>query len=235
VQSASNSAYRNAAGTRSLNEGNQLLSRKEAVFLDLDGTLFDTRALAIHAFKKALEDLRRAYGISIPSHSDDELVATVGCLGLEAAARLLPDGLDGYADEFCHRVQHHEREFVEAGKASLFAGVPEFLSQLRAQGFRTFLASNCSLAYRDLVCGRFGLFRLLDQAYCIEMYPGLRKSDMVRAALLEQGVTSGFMVGDRSSDMEAGLENGLTTVACAFGFGRPEELRNCGFHCKQCR
>ncbi|MNI79697.1 bifunctional 5'-methylthioadenosine/S-adenosylhomocysteine nucleosidase/phosphatase [compost metagenome] len=39
------------------------------------------------------------------------------------------------------------------------------------------------------------------------------------------GVSSAWMVGDRSSDVEAGKKNGQTVIGCAYaGFGNGHEL-----------
>lgn len=43
--------------------------------------------------------------------------------------------------------------------------------------------------------------------------------------LQHEGVGAAWMVGDRSSDVEAGLKNGLAVIGCQYaGFGTPGEL-----------
>ena len=40
------------------------------------------------------------------------------------------------------------------------------------------------------------------------------------------------MIGDRYSDMKVGYEHGFDTVACDYGYGSPEELKNARYHVK---
>jgi len=46
----------------------------------------------------------------------------------------------------------------------------------------------------------------------------------------EHGVTGGFMVGDRKSDVRAGKANGLKVIGCRYPgftrFGREDELKD---------
>jgi len=201
-----------------------LFSNHDAIFLDLDGTLFDTRLLAVYAFRRALADLERTHDLKLPAVTDAELLATVGHPGADQARTILPRDLAAHSPWLRRRVQEHEEEFIRSGEAGLFEGSRRLLTQLRDQGFRTFLASNCSVRYRDLVLGRFDLFSFFDGPYCIGMFAGGTKTEMVGEIIAKENVKGGFMVGDRSSDMEAGMSNGLATVACRYGFGRPEEL-----------
>jgi adenosylhomocysteine nucleosidase len=38
------------------------------------------------------------------------------------------------------------------------------------------------------------------------------------------------MIGDRFSDIEAGKQNGLTTIGCHFGFGHQSEIAEADYH-----
>jgi phosphoglycolate phosphatase-like HAD superfamily hydrolase len=69
------------------------------------------------------------------------------------------------------------------------------------------------------------LAHLFDGRYCAGQYQGLTKADIVKLIKEHHGITSGFMIGDRFHDVEAGLANGLTAVGCLFGTGTREELK----------
>jgi phosphoglycolate phosphatase-like HAD superfamily hydrolase len=205
----------------------QLPAATDAVFFDLDGTLLDTHALAVYALREAKNELEENHSLTLPRWTDDELVATVGYPGREQAAMLLPPELAGLAADFRRAAQKHERRFIESGQLRLFPGIRELLCDLASSDLRVFLASNCSVEYRDRVFAELELHRYFDEAFCIGLFPGKRKADMVEAALAKHTeCSSAVMVGDRASDIRAGRENGLFTVACCYGFGKPAELED---------
>lgn len=52
------------------------------------------------------------------------------------------------------------------------------------------------------------------------------KVQLLRLLLDHFGIGKAWMVGDRSSDVQAGKENGQTVIGCGYaGFGRDEELK----------
>lgn len=70
------------------------------------------------------------------------------------------------------------------------------------------------------------LTSLFDGLYSAGEYGTLSKVDLVRRLLEDHGLSSAWMVGDRSSDVEAGHENGLAVIGCAYaGFGGNKELQ----------
>ncbi|WP_281267796.1 HAD family hydrolase [Sulfoacidibacillus thermotolerans] len=46
----------------------------------------------------------------------------------------------------------------------------------------------------------------------------------MRIACKDIAHEQGFMVGDRLTDVEAGRQNGLYVIGCAFGFAQAEEF-----------
>ncbi|MDF2835958.1 MAG: haloacid dehalogenase, partial [Paenibacillus sp.] len=69
---------------------------------------------------------------------------------------------------------------------------------------------------------------LFDGLYSAGEYGTASKVDLVARLLQDHGLTPSkdiWMVGDRSSDVEAGSKNGLTTVGCAYAvYGKQAEL-----------
>ncbi|MGO4693242.1 HAD family hydrolase, partial [Paenibacillus sp. 2TAB26] len=61
--------------------------------------------------------------------------------------------------------------------------------------------------------------------YSAGEYETSTKVDLVARLLKDHNIQSAWMVGDRSSDVEAGKGNGLQTIGCAYAtYGRASEI-----------
>ncbi|MNC24174.1 bifunctional 5'-methylthioadenosine/S-adenosylhomocysteine nucleosidase/phosphatase [compost metagenome] len=66
---------------------------------------------------------------------------------------------------------------------------------------------------------------MFEELYSAGEFQTSSKVDLVHLLLERHGVRNAWMVGDRSSDVEAGLKNGLTVIGCDYaGFGDGSEL-----------
>jgi phosphoglycolate phosphatase-like HAD superfamily hydrolase len=192
------------------------------VIFDMDGTLVDSEELALRSAEDGLAEYFARKGIPPRIPRREDLRVLVGLPSLEYFAGLLPEEFRVDAALLRAHVVHHEIRRLREGEGRLFPGVREMLATLRKEGFTLALVSNCGRAYLDGNLEHQGLRNFLDLAYCLDDGPS--KTANVAGVLSRTGRRSGYMVGDRLSDIEAGRANGLTTVGCAFGFGTPEEI-----------
>jgi phosphoglycolate phosphatase len=199
--------------------------KPEAMIFDMDGTLFQTETLLLPAYHATFDKLREegTYKGDTPAES-----LMLGCLGMlleQIWQKVLPDAsleVRGRADEL---FMEYELEYLNKGYGELYPGVKETLTLLKAQGIRLFVASNGLEDYVRGVAQRKGISSLFEELYSAGEHRTLSKVDLVRLLLERHGVSSAWMVGDRSSDVEAGLKNGLTVIGCDYaGFGEGEEL-----------
>ncbi|MDF2721294.1 MAG: haloacid dehalogenase, partial [Paenibacillus sp.] len=96
---------------------------------------------------------------------------------------------------------------------------------LRAKGVKLFVASNGLEMYVKDVIGQRGLAPLFTGLYSAGEYDTRSKVDLVKLLLDHHGIETAWMVGDRSSDVEAGKRNGLPVVGCEYAqFGKESEL-----------
>jgi len=196
------------------------------VVLDLDGTLYSSRATTLGAVEHAVADLNSRHGLGMQTPGDGQILAGVGCTRVEFAKRVFPALPADYHDEIDGLVWRWERELITAGLGSLFPGAREALDELRRGGFRLAVATNAGRPYMDAVLDHFGVRECFEECRCAGDGAAGDKGDLVRAivASLGVGASSTVMVGDRRSDIAAAKKAGTRSIGCTWGFGTPDEL-----------
>ena len=201
------------------------LPRPEAIIFDMDGTLFETDTLLVTVHERIFETLRTEGLYLQPTPPVEKLL---GCLGmlLEDIWRLvMPDSSDAAKRRADELMLQYEIEALENGEGKLYPHVEETLRELKARGFKLLVASNGLERYVKEVARFKGIAPLFDGLYSAGEYGTSTKVHLVERLLLDHGLSSAWMVGDRSSDVEAGKGNGLHVVGCAYAvYGRQEEL-----------
>ncbi|CAM4439215.1 HAD hydrolase-like protein [Paenibacillus macerans] len=201
------------------------LTKPEAMIFDMDGTLFKTETLLVPVFHQVFDRLReeRLYEGETPP---EELI--LSCLGMllpEIWKRVLPD----QSEEVRRRADELLLELELAGlkelPSELYPQVRETLTRLKERGVRLFVASNGLEHYVKGVADTHGILPLFEGLYSAGEYQTASKVDLVKLLLDNHAIRTAWMVGDRSSDVEAGKKNGQTVIGCAYaGFGNDREL-----------
>lgn len=193
------------------------------IVFDLDGTLFQAHLLAVPAYIDTLARLKESGKIkSIPKRED--FTSLLGMTEDEIWGQLLPEACGEIRNLASDWMGEAEDQYMAGGKGALFPGTLESLEQLKAGGHSLFVASNGTEGYVKAVCHHFGLAPLLAGIYSAGEYRTETKVQLLAHAIREHNLVPGLMVGDRSSDVEAGIGNGFTAVACTYGYGSREEL-----------
>lgn len=196
------------------------------VILDLDGTLYSSRATTLGAVAHAVADLNARHGLGMQTPGDGQVLAGVGCTRVEFAKRVFPALPAHYHGEIDRLVWRWERELITTGLGSLFPGAREALEELSRDGFRLAMATNAGKPYMDTILDHFDVRRFFDECRCAgDGAPG-DKGDLIRAIVSSLGVeaSSSVMVGDRRSDVDAAKKAGTLSVGCTWGFGTQDEL-----------
>ncbi|MNV84685.1 Haloacetate dehalogenase H-2 [compost metagenome] len=119
-----------------------------------------------------------------------------------------------------------EIEGLEAGISTLYPGVEGTLRKLKERGVRLFVCSNGLEDYIHSIVTVHRLQDVFEGLYSAGGQGTSTKVQLLRLLLDHFGIGKAWMVGDRSSDVQAGKENGQTVIGCGYaGFGRDEELK----------
>ncbi|MGZ4107912.1 MAG: HAD family hydrolase [Tumebacillaceae bacterium] len=198
----------------------------EAVIFDVDGTLFQTEKVAIPAFKRTFEALKQKglYHGDIPS--EDKITSVFGMTIPELWETLLPDASMDVRDQANELLAHEELTSLENGVGEPYPGVKETLQCLKDEGYKIYTASNGEERYVATVIEALGLNDYFTRLYSAGEYKTEKKEDLVALLLKQENITRAVMIGDRRSDITAGLANNLHTVGCDFGFAKDGELKD---------
>lgn len=188
----------------------------DAILFDLDGTLIDSAPAICGGLRAAL--------IAVGSPVPDE-AALRGCIGLPLVHVWQRLGLSTDRHEAAVAGYRAWALGHDSIPVRPFAGVPDMLAGLHAEGRLLVLASakDTASARRALVSqGWEGLFHAVSGA---EPGDGPDKCALVRRglAMLPPG-TSACMVGDMTLDADAALANGIPFIACTWGCGTRADL-----------
>lgn len=200
--------------------------RTDLIVFDLDGTLLDTIGdLAVAC--NAMLALRR-----LPEHSYDDYRHFVGNGILRLVERALPEELRtpeyvavARADFVAYYTEHIDLHTVP------YAGIPELLDALRAQGVRLAVASNKFQAGTEKLIRRFfpdvPFDAVLGQRPDVPLKPD---PAIVEEILRCTGVSRErvLYVGDSGIDMQTAAAARIRSVGVTWGFRSREELRQAG-------
>ncbi len=164
------------------------MTKLALVVLDLDGTLYSSRATTLGAVEHAVADLNSRHGLGMQTPGDGQILAGVGCTRVEFAKRVFPALPADYHDEIDGLVWRWERELITAGLGSLFPGAREALDELRRGGFRLAVATNAGRPYMDTVLDHFDVRECFEECRCAGDGAAGDKGDLVRAIVASLGV-----------------------------------------------
>lgn len=203
------------------------LRKPEAMIFDMDGTLFQTETALLPAYHRMF-DVLRAEGLYTGETPPERLI--LGCLGMlleEIWQVVIPDADERVRSRANDLLLELQLEVLKGGQGLLYPDVKETLEQLQQRGVRLFVASNGLEGYVKGVSNALGIEPLFESQYSAGEYQTATKVLLVEMLLKNHGVQSAWMVGDRSSDVQAGRGNDLGVIGCAYAdFGANHELED---------
>lgn len=200
--------------------------RKKAIktiIFDLDGTLFQTEGLAIPAFRDTMKRLREECLYTGPVPEDHVLLSMLGKTNVQIWNELLNNPEPAVMLKADDYMLEYEMSYLRHGHGIPYPGVRETLEDLRNNGYRLCIASNGGLGYVTGVA-EYHFGGLFTDIYSAGGYKTASKVELVKLIVERYQDGEHVMVGDRSSDIEAGKKNGIITIGCIYGFGNQEEV-----------
>jgi phosphoglycolate phosphatase-like HAD superfamily hydrolase len=200
-----------------------------ALLFDLDGTLFDSAALSVRTFQKTIQTLINKSLYPAVEITDSRIKENIGLRTVTGIfENLLPQASSDVIQTASDILAQNEIEMMgELG--SLFPKVEETLKNLERQGYHLFVASNGTETYVTHAIQLYNLTPLFKEIYCAGKQKTTSKVDLVNIIMNEHQFERYIMIGDRYSDIEAGLKNHIITIGCVFGMDQGDELSKANY------
>ena len=190
--------------------------RYESLILDIDGTLWDSRALVAEGYNIQL----RAEGLG---HL---------CMDAEVLRPLFGQTMAAIADvifasvpvperySLMERCMDTENKYLAENECRIgYAGVKETLEQL-SKDYRLFIVSNAQCGYPELCMEKLGLNHLMEGHLCYGD-TGTEKGETILELMRRHKIRSAAYIGDTQGDYEATQVANIPFLWAAYGFGNP--------------
>ena len=198
-----------------------------AIIFDMDGTLFQTNLILEPALEATFEQLRQKG-------------QWTGATPIEKYRDIMGVPLPVVWETLCpeHTLQMREQsnqlfqlaliEQIKLDNGALYEEVENTLMKL-ADKHPMYIASNGQTAYLQAIAQTYKLSKWIKGIYSIDLIASGNKSELVSTILKENKISNGFVVGDRSSDIVAALDNHLISIGVRFDFSQENELEKADY------
>jgi phosphoglycolate phosphatase len=194
------------------------MGKQKHIIFDLDGTIIDSK-----------NEILKTYNI-VFNEIAPKVFPDLKLLNYGLTLQSLLKGVYG-ADEEDKLIKAKQR-FVSIYDSSdfketkLYEGVSETLHFLKENGCELYIATNKRLSPTIRILEIKGIKQLFSSVMANEMQPGftLTKQQMIAELKNKYLFSEGFMVGDSVSDILAGKEEKLITIAVNYGYEHPDLL-----------
>ena len=188
----------------------------ESLIFDIDGTLWDSRALVAEGYNIQLhregldhlcvtaEDFLPLFG-KVMTQIADVIFASIP----------LPER---YA--LMERCMATENEYLHQNPCRIgYDGIKETMEVL-AKRHRLFIVSNSQCGYPELCIEKLGLTDYISGHMCFGD-TGTEKGETIRRLMARHSITNACYIGDTQGDCDAADHAGIPFIFAAYGFGNP--------------
>ena len=190
----------------------------ESLIFDIDGTLWDSRALVAEGYNIQL----KKEGLSRYFITADDLKPLFGRVMTEIADVLFADFPESERYALMARCMETENRHLRENPCHIgYPGVRETMAQL-ATKHRLFIVSNSQQGYPELCMSKLGLTPYITGHLCFGD-TGTGKGKTIRTLMEKYGIESCAYIGDTQGDYEATAEAGIPFIWAGYGFGTPAE------------
>ena len=191
--------------------------KAESLIFDIDGTLWDSRALVAEGYNIQL----RREGYDHLCVTADDFLPLFGKIMTEIADVIFAQLPPEVRYPLMERCMDTENRYLHENPCSIgYPGVREMMVQL-AKNHRLFIVSNSQCGYPELCMEKLGLTPYISGHLCFGD-TGTEKGETIRRLMARHDITSAVYIGDTQGDLDAARQAGIPFVFAAYGFGNPD-------------
>ena len=189
----------------------------ESLIFDIDGTLWDSRALVAEGYNIQL----KAEGLGHLCVTAEDLKPLFGKVMTEIADVILATIPEEKRYDLMERCMDTENKYLEENECRIgYPGIRETIAEL-SEKYRLFIVSNSQCGYPELCMDKLGLTPYIEGHMCFGD-TGTSKGKTIRKLMEKHNITSCAYVGDTQGDYEATVEAEVPFIWCTYGFGTPD-------------
>ena len=186
----------------------------ESLIFDIDGTLWDSRALVAEGYNIQL----KKEGLEHLCVTAEDLKPLFGKVMTEIADAILASIDPSERYDLMERCMDTENKYLFENECKIgYPGILETVQEL-SKTYRLFIVSNSQCGYPELCINKMGLGDLISGHMCFGD-TGTCKGETIKKLMADHNITSACYVGDTAGDMEAADHAGIPFIYCTFGFG----------------
>ena len=188
----------------------------ESLIFDIDGTLWDSRALVAEGYNIQL----CAEGYEHLCVTAEDLKPLFGKVMTEIADAILEEVPAAERYALMERCMETENRYLAENECRIgYAGVKETLEEL-AKSYRLFIVSNAQCGYPELCMEKLGIGHLIEGHLCFGD-TGTEKGQTILELMRRHNIQSAAYIGDTQGDFEATVVADIPFIWAAYGFGSP--------------
>ena len=189
----------------------------ESLIFDIDGTLWDSRALVAEGYNLQLKD----EGLEHLFVNAEQLKSLFGKVMTDIADVLFAEIPLPERYALMERCMARENQYLQDSPCAIgYPGVKETLTRL-AENHRLFIVSNSQRGYPELCIRKLGLEGCITAHLCFGD-TGTSKGKTIRTLMERHKIVSCAYIGDTQGDYQATVEAGIPFLWASYGFGVPE-------------
>ena len=190
----------------------------ESLIFDIDGTLWDSRALVAEGYNIQL----KAEGLEHLCVNAEDLRPLFGKVMTEIADILFASIPESQRYAIMERCMETENNYLFQNECNIgYPRVKQTIAEL-SKKHRIFIVSNSQCGYPELCIEKLGLAPYISGHLCFGD-TGTSKVKTIRTLMEKHGIESAIYVGDTQGDYEATVEAQIPFLWCTFGFGTPDD------------
>ena len=188
----------------------------KSLIFDIDGTLWDSRALVAEGYNIQLR--KEGYGHLCVTAED--LKPLFGKVMTEIADVMLAQIPLPERYALMERCMDTENRYLAENECRIgYDGVKETLQELSRE-YRLFIVSNAQCGYPELCMEKLGIAHLFEGHLCFGD-TGTEKGETILELMRRHNITDAVYIGDTQGDFEATVVADIPFIWAAYGFGSP--------------
>ncbi|AYE37475.1 HAD family hydrolase [Companilactobacillus zhachilii] len=195
------------------------------LFFDFDGTIANTQEGIVNALEYMANDLKIA-NLGVQTYQK-----FIGPAITDSIQKYYPDFPKSRYPE---AIKSYQSFYNSKGvyQLKLYDKMPETLAKLQADGYKLYVSSVKPESLVKILIPHLDLDKYFSGIYGASDDETTRntKKAILRYGMDNAGVSASdsVMIGDRMTDMEGGVANGVHTLGVTYGFGDYQELSHSG-------